>query len=86
MKLVTLRKFISMKSNKKIIIFSILIIALFFVGKYAYDMNINHNFETITEGKVYKSGVIPPNEIADYVKKYHIKYSKLIYVFLERLI
>ena len=31
------------------------------------------NFETITEGKVYKSGVIPPDEIADYVKKYHIK-------------
>jgi hypothetical protein len=25
-------------------------------------MNINHNFETI-EGKVYKSGVIPPDEI-----------------------
>jgi hypothetical protein len=36
-------------------------------------MNINHNFETITEGKVYKSGVIPPDEIAGYVRKYHIK-------------
>ena len=36
-------------------------------------MNINHNFETITDGKVYKSGVIPPDQIADYVKKYHIK-------------
>jgi hypothetical protein len=35
-------------------------------------MNINHNFETI-EGKVYKSGVIPPDEIAGYVRKYHIK-------------
>jgi hypothetical protein len=34
-------------------------------------MNINHNFETITEGKVYKSGV-PPDEIAGYVRK-HIK-------------
>jgi protein tyrosine/serine phosphatase len=42
-------------------------------GKYVYDMHINHNFETITEGKVYKSGVIPPDEIADYVKKYNIK-------------
>ena len=42
-------------------------------GKYVYDMHINHNFETITEGKVYKSGVIPPEEIADYVKKYNIK-------------
>ena len=53
-------------------------IALFFLlvigaGKYVYDMHINHNFETITEGKVYKSGVIPPDEIAHYVKKYKIK-------------
>ena len=44
-----------------------------FVGKYVYDMNINHNFEVITDGKVYKSGVIPPGEIAGYVSKYHIK-------------
>ena len=62
-----------MKKNKKIIGFSLLAIVLFFVGKQIYDMNINHNFEVITEGKVYKSGVIPPNEIEDYVKKYHIK-------------
>jgi len=62
-----------MKKNKKIVIISIVAIVLFFVGKYVYDMHINHNFETITEGKVYKSGVIPPDEIADYVNKYHIK-------------
>ncbi|TGD59823.1 dual specificity protein phosphatase family protein [Flavobacterium humi] len=58
---------------KKKIIIVVLLVAAFFGGKYVYDMNINHNFETITEGKVYKSGVIPPDEIADYVKKYHIK-------------
>jgi protein tyrosine/serine phosphatase len=58
---------------KKKIFFAIVGIVLIGVGKYVYDMNINHNFETITEGKVYKSGVIPPNEIADYVKKYKIK-------------
>ena len=46
---------------KKKIGFLILAIILIFVGKYVYDMNINHNFETITEGKVYKSGVIPPD-------------------------
>jgi hypothetical protein len=40
-------------------------------------MNINHNFETITEGKVYKSGVIPPDEIAGYVRKYHQIYCGL---------
>lgn len=58
---------------KKKIGFLILGITSIVIGKYVYDMNINHNFETITEGKVYKSGVIPPDEIADYVEKYKIK-------------
>jgi protein tyrosine phosphatase (PTP) superfamily phosphohydrolase (DUF442 family) len=62
-----------MKKNKKIIGFSMFALLLVFLGKYVYDMNINHNFETITEGKVYKSGVVPPDEIESYVKKYHIK-------------
>lgn len=62
-----------MKKNTKIIVFSLLAVVLIFVGKYVYDMNINHNFETITDGKVYKSGVIPPDEIESYVKKYKIK-------------
>ncbi len=62
-----------MKSTKKRIGLFLLVIVLILVGKYVYDMNINHNFETITEGKVYKSGVIPPNELPDYIKKYHIK-------------
>lgn len=61
-----------MRLKKKIGIIVILLLAIG-GGKYVYDMHINHNFETITEGKVYKSGVIPPNEIADYVKKYNIK-------------
>jgi protein tyrosine/serine phosphatase len=58
---------------KKKIGILILLVVLAGVGKYVYDMNINHNFETITEGKVYKSGVIPPDEIEEYVKKYNIK-------------
>lgn len=62
-----------MKKHIKKIVFFALAVLLVLVGKYVYDMNINHNFETITEGKVYKSGVIPPNEIDSYVKKYHIK-------------
>lgn len=60
-------------SLKKKIGFLVVVMVLIGVGKYVYDMNINHNFETITENKVYKSGVIPPDEIADYVKKYNIK-------------
>jgi predicted protein tyrosine phosphatase len=62
-----------MKKNKKRIGFLLLAIILFFGGKEIYDMNINHNFETIIEGKVYKSGVIPPDELESYVTKYHIK-------------
>lgn len=58
---------------KKKIISVVVIIAVFFAGKHIYDRHINHNFMTISEGKVYKSGVIPPDEIADYVKKYNIK-------------
>ncbi|WP_316635702.1 dual specificity protein phosphatase family protein [uncultured Flavobacterium sp.] len=62
-----------MKNKKRIIAFAVVAIVLAGVGKYVYDMNINHNFKTITEGKVYKSGVIPPDELEDYIKKYHIK-------------
>ena len=62
-----------MKKHIKKVGFLVLAVIFVLVGKYIYDMNINHNFETITEGKVYKSGVIPPNEIESYVKKYRIK-------------
>lgn len=62
-----------MKKHKKIFLYLLLAIVLFFVGKEVYVMNINNNFETITDGKVYKSGVIPPDEIESYVKKYNIK-------------
>lgn len=58
--------------KKKLVL--VVVLALFiFVGKYVYDMHINHNFETISENKVYKSGVIPPAELPEYVKKYKIK-------------
>jgi protein tyrosine/serine phosphatase len=61
--------------KKHLIIIGILlfVLVLVFGGKYVYDININHNFETITEGKVYKSGVIPPDELESYVNKYKIK-------------
>ena len=58
---------------KKRIGILVLFVVLIGVGAYVYQMHINHNFETVTEGKVYKSGVIPPDQIADYVKKYKIK-------------
>ena len=57
---------------KKILI-GLLVVGAIFGGKYVYDMHINHNFETITEGKVYKSGVIPPDELEAYIKKVQIE-------------
>ncbi len=60
-------------SLKKKIITVVVVLVLVGTGKYIYDRHINHNFMAITEGKVYKSGVIPPDEIESYVKKYHIK-------------
>lgn len=62
-----------MKKRLKFIAILLFVLALLFGGKYVYDMNINHNFEIISEGKVYKSGVIPPDELESYVKKYKIK-------------
>lgn len=58
---------------KKKILLVVLALVLVAVGKYVYDVNINHNFKAVTEGKVYKSGVIPPDELPDYIKKYNIK-------------
>ncbi|WP_294822096.1 tyrosine-protein phosphatase [uncultured Flavobacterium sp.] len=49
------------------------VIVLIGVGKYVYDVNIDHNFEPVVEGKVYRSGTIPPDELPDYIKKYNIK-------------
>src|SRR5690242_16540024 len=61
------------KKMKRRIGIGILAVVLACGAKFVYDRHINHNFVAISEGKVYKSGVIPPDEIADYVKKYHIK-------------
>jgi len=62
-----------MSLKNKIIAVALILVIVATTGKYIYDRHLNHNFMTITEGKVYKSGVIPPDEIEDYVKKYHIK-------------
>ena len=57
---------------KKIGLFVLLVIIIG-VAKYVYDVNINYNFKTISEGKVFKSGVIPPAELEGYIKKNNIK-------------
>jgi len=35
--------------------------------------NLNHTYRVITEGKVYKSGLIPPSELVDYLIPNKIK-------------
>ena len=58
---------------RKIIIGIVIIAVLIVVGKNVYDININYNFKEISKNMVYKSGVIPPDEIESYTKKYKIK-------------
>jgi len=61
-----------MSTKKKILIAALLIAVA--AGAYKiYDVYFNYRFMEISENKVYKSGVIPPDKIEDYVKKYHIK-------------
>lgn len=55
------------------ILLSIVIIGAVIGGKQYYDYKVNHNFKVISEGKVYKSGVIPPDKLADFVKEHKIK-------------
>ena len=55
-------------------LFAVLFIAVTIVsGQYVYTKHINHNFKEISEDKVYKSGVIPPDQIADFVQEYNLK-------------
>ena len=40
---------------------------------YIWFVHFHYRFETIDENKVYKSAAIPPDEIAYYIQKKHIK-------------
>ncbi|MCO4822273.1 MAG: dual specificity protein phosphatase family protein [Flavobacteriaceae bacterium] len=62
-----------MNKTVKRILLGILVIAVIFTGKYVYDIHLNYNFKTITDGKVFSSGVIPPEKIKDYVEDHNIK-------------
>jgi protein tyrosine/serine phosphatase len=60
-------------STKKKIFTGVVLLALIAGGYKLYDVYVNYRFMAISEGKVYKSGVIPPDEIAGFVAKYKIK-------------
>ena len=53
-----------------ILLFSIVILV---VSKYVYDVHFNYNFKEISKNKVYKSGVIPPENIATYIEDHQLK-------------
>jgi protein tyrosine/serine phosphatase len=57
---------------KKIII-AVLLVSAVLGARYAYKVHVKYNFEEVTENKVYKSGTIPPDEIANFVKEHNIK-------------
>ena len=57
----------------KKLILVIAFIGLIMGGKYIYEVHLNYNFKEISEGKVYKSGVIPPEKIKSYVDDHKIK-------------
>ncbi len=51
-----------------------LLIPLFLIGvNYIWYVHFNYRFDAITEGKVYKSGKIPPDKIADFILENKIK-------------
>ena len=62
-------------NNKTLKITSLIIgaIALVATAVYLYQVHINYRFMTITEGKVYKSGAMPPEKLTTVVQKHHIK-------------
>jgi protein tyrosine/serine phosphatase len=62
-----------MNSKKKIIVIFIAAIILIISGMYIYQVHFNYRFRTVENEKVYRSGVIPPSKLPDYLKKYHIK-------------
>lgn len=58
--------------RKKILI-GLGFVAVALIGYYVYFVHFNFNVTEISEGKVYSSGVIPPDKIDAYAKKLKIK-------------
>ncbi len=62
-----------MNKSVKRTLMVILAVALIIVAKNLYNTHLNYNFKTITDDKVFSSGVIPPEKIKDYVEDNNIK-------------
>jgi protein tyrosine phosphatase (PTP) superfamily phosphohydrolase (DUF442 family) len=51
----------------------VLAIILAMVAQHLYNTKVNYNFGVVTEGKMFKSGVIPPDKIDAYLTENKIK-------------
>lgn len=58
---------------KKAVILLGLLFILGTASGYAWWVYVDYRFSEITANKVYKSGRIPPDKIADFINRYHIK-------------
>ena len=58
-----------MRKKIGLLLFGVILLG---VSKYVYEVHFNYNFKEISENKVYKSGVIPPEKIADYINDHQI--------------
>jgi len=66
-----------MKNSKnkilKRILIPVFIIAIAVFGFVFYQKKLRHNLVTISENKVYNSGVVPPDQLKDFVDEHKIK-------------
>lgn len=62
----------SSKAIKTTVIFG-LFITILIAGFVYYQKKVRYNLVTISENKVYNSGVVPPKELPDFLEQHHIK-------------
>ncbi|MBT2619356.1 MULTISPECIES: dual specificity protein phosphatase family protein [Chryseobacterium] len=64
---------LNFKTTIKRIIIPLVIIGFLFLICSLYQKKVRYNLVTISENKVYNSGVIPPNKLPGVLKDHHIK-------------
>jgi protein-tyrosine phosphatase len=62
-----------MKNVIKNILKIVLVVVLAIAAYYVYQVNFNYRFEEISKDKVYKSGLIKPEQLESYLIKHNIK-------------
>lgn len=60
-------------TNKSLIIKFILVFVIALLSYYVWFVHFNYRFEEISENKVYKSALIPPEKLGEYLHEKRIK-------------